>query len=367
MTIGRSLDCDIVLDESGVSRMHARVRFAADGASLDDLGSTHGLVVNGTRSPSVLLAQGERVRIGDAAVALVAMDDLDQTIRSNLLEKEESAELELLETGKDLVLLVTRSAAQLDGTAELLRERGTTWLLHNVGLLPTSRLAPQELLAELIDVAERLPNFLYVRTLMRAEQEESLEHLQSVKTDPSALAWHQWAEITEAPSIPVPAPGVQLRAFQPTDAQWFDSVVHASFAPCEIDALRLTAKHLAAQAPGQSIMRTRLVSVALERGTAMAAAICDLALPGQELAAPDWLVRVMVSADGMSRPQAAAVLVAGLLNSAELKAAGVRVLVPQQLTPALAELVFMRGAIWVEAVAHRDFAPQITNVYACLA
>ncbi len=46
-TIGRSRDCDIVLDDVGVSRRHAEVRPAADGWTIEDLGSTNGVLVNG--------------------------------------------------------------------------------------------------------------------------------------------------------------------------------------------------------------------------------------------------------------------------------------------------------------------------------
>ena len=46
-TIGRSRDCDIVLDDVGVSRRHAEVRPTADGWTVEDLGSTNGVLVNG--------------------------------------------------------------------------------------------------------------------------------------------------------------------------------------------------------------------------------------------------------------------------------------------------------------------------------
>ena len=48
-TIGRSLESDLVLNHSSVSRRHARV-FLEDGAFyVDDLGSTHGTMIAGQR------------------------------------------------------------------------------------------------------------------------------------------------------------------------------------------------------------------------------------------------------------------------------------------------------------------------------
>jgi hypothetical protein len=46
-TIGRSRECDIVLNDSNVSRRHAELRPLGDGWSVTDLGSTNGVRVNG--------------------------------------------------------------------------------------------------------------------------------------------------------------------------------------------------------------------------------------------------------------------------------------------------------------------------------
>jgi FHA domain-containing protein len=64
-TIGRSRDCDIVLDDVGVSRRHAEVRPTADGWTVEDLSSTNGVLVNGrsTRGAHVL-APGDHVVLG---------------------------------------------------------------------------------------------------------------------------------------------------------------------------------------------------------------------------------------------------------------------------------------------------------------
>jgi len=67
--IGRSRDCDIVLDDTGVSRRHAEIRPGPDGWTVADLGSTNGLRVNGqdVRGAQPLRA-GDRVELGSTEI-----------------------------------------------------------------------------------------------------------------------------------------------------------------------------------------------------------------------------------------------------------------------------------------------------------
>jgi hypothetical protein len=46
-TVGRSRDCDVVLDDTGISRRHAQIRPGGTGWEIEDLGSTNGVLVNG--------------------------------------------------------------------------------------------------------------------------------------------------------------------------------------------------------------------------------------------------------------------------------------------------------------------------------
>lgn len=64
-TIGRSRDCDVVLDDANVSRRHAEVRPRGDGWIVADLGSTNGVTVNGVRiEQAQVLRPGDRVEVG---------------------------------------------------------------------------------------------------------------------------------------------------------------------------------------------------------------------------------------------------------------------------------------------------------------
>jgi predicted component of type VI protein secretion system len=65
-TIGRSRDCDIVLDDAGVSRRHAELRPEASATwTIEDLGSTNGVRVNGaTVAGAHPLRTGDRIGMG---------------------------------------------------------------------------------------------------------------------------------------------------------------------------------------------------------------------------------------------------------------------------------------------------------------
>jgi hypothetical protein len=68
-TIGRSRDCDIVLDDSGASRRHAEISPRAEGWELRDLDSTNGVRVNGRAIDGLQpLRQGDHVEIGSTEI-----------------------------------------------------------------------------------------------------------------------------------------------------------------------------------------------------------------------------------------------------------------------------------------------------------
>jgi Protein of unknown function (DUF3662)/FHA domain len=64
-TVGRSHDCEIVIEDTGVSRRHAELRPGPHGWEILDLGSTNGVLVNGapveSRHP---LQAGDRIELG---------------------------------------------------------------------------------------------------------------------------------------------------------------------------------------------------------------------------------------------------------------------------------------------------------------
>ena len=65
VTIGRLPECDVVVDDAGVSRQHARIRRTESGFVLTDLGSTNGTMVNGDPIQEHVLEHGDRITIGE--------------------------------------------------------------------------------------------------------------------------------------------------------------------------------------------------------------------------------------------------------------------------------------------------------------
>ena len=64
VTVGRSDDADVVLDDVTVSRRHAQFVRDAQGWTLRDVGSLNGTYVNRERIDSTRLAGGDEVQIG---------------------------------------------------------------------------------------------------------------------------------------------------------------------------------------------------------------------------------------------------------------------------------------------------------------
>ncbi len=67
--IGRSRDCDVVLDDAGISRRHACIRPATHGWTIEDLRSTNGVLLNGERlHGSRPLQIGDRIELGTTEI-----------------------------------------------------------------------------------------------------------------------------------------------------------------------------------------------------------------------------------------------------------------------------------------------------------
>ncbi len=67
--IGRSRDCEVVLEDAGISRRHAEIRPGPQGWTIEDLGSTNGVLVNSHAiSGAQPLAPGDRVELGSTEI-----------------------------------------------------------------------------------------------------------------------------------------------------------------------------------------------------------------------------------------------------------------------------------------------------------
>jgi len=71
LLVGRLPECDVMIDDGLVSRMHARISVRDDSVVVEDLHSTNGVYVNGARiTHSALLREGDRLLIGTTEISL---------------------------------------------------------------------------------------------------------------------------------------------------------------------------------------------------------------------------------------------------------------------------------------------------------
>ena len=64
MKVGRAMDCDIVVDNLGVSRHHCTILKEGEGWAVLDGGSNNGTYVGGTKIQKHTLKQGDRIVLG---------------------------------------------------------------------------------------------------------------------------------------------------------------------------------------------------------------------------------------------------------------------------------------------------------------
>jgi pSer/pThr/pTyr-binding forkhead associated (FHA) protein len=70
--LGRGSECDLRIDDAGVSRRHLEIRVYQQGPQSQlvavDLGSTNGTVVDGARVGQAPLTDGSRIVIGSTVI-----------------------------------------------------------------------------------------------------------------------------------------------------------------------------------------------------------------------------------------------------------------------------------------------------------
>lgn len=66
--VGRASDCDLRIEDTGVSRHHAEIRHSDGRVGVVDLGSTNGIAVNGNPVERVELKDGDRIDIGHSTL-----------------------------------------------------------------------------------------------------------------------------------------------------------------------------------------------------------------------------------------------------------------------------------------------------------
>ncbi|WKX71467.1 FhaA domain-containing protein [Streptomyces sp. XD-27] len=67
LVLGRSTDADVRIDDPGVSRRHCEIRVGSP-STIQDLGSTNGIVVDGQHTTRATLRDGSRVVVGSTTI-----------------------------------------------------------------------------------------------------------------------------------------------------------------------------------------------------------------------------------------------------------------------------------------------------------
>lgn len=80
-TLGRSPDCDLVIDEGTVSKHHARIEWHENHAILVDLGSSNGTWVNGSKlEGSTMLKDNDAIDFGGVQVCFLVVATLREKL-----------------------------------------------------------------------------------------------------------------------------------------------------------------------------------------------------------------------------------------------------------------------------------------------
>jgi diguanylate cyclase (GGDEF)-like protein len=88
IVLGRAPDLAVVIEDDGVSRRHARITAAGGTHLIEDLHSTNGTLVNGTKVVApIALHDGDRIRIGPHAILKFGyQDELEEQMQAKLYD-----------------------------------------------------------------------------------------------------------------------------------------------------------------------------------------------------------------------------------------------------------------------------------------
>jgi len=85
--IGRGVEADVRLIEDKMSRRHCRIRVHDDGTYIEDLGSTNGTFVNGTRVARQKLIDGDKIQVGETTILKFTYNDtLEESFQKQMYD-----------------------------------------------------------------------------------------------------------------------------------------------------------------------------------------------------------------------------------------------------------------------------------------
>ncbi len=130
MIIGRSPECDLVLEPKSVSRRHAALVYRSGEYVLKDIGSTRGTYVNGLRvTQPVVLKNGSVVQVGEVQLTFKA-----QPVQIEDGEQDQSTVFASIDmtTPSDRFLPVVKPEVKLRAMNRISQAFGSTLVLHEI-------------------------------------------------------------------------------------------------------------------------------------------------------------------------------------------------------------------------------------------
>ncbi len=135
-TIGRQADRNLVLANAQISRQHAIIHHDDEGYFIQDLGSRHGIVVNGIHRETARLQAGDRIQLGASGITLVFLLPQDHSSTRALLSRISSTPSGGTELEKLSLFL---QAAQSFNSTRVLTDVLTTMLEYTLRLTGAER------------------------------------------------------------------------------------------------------------------------------------------------------------------------------------------------------------------------------------
>src|SRR5215813_11395566 len=118
VVLGRAVEADIRLNDSKVSRLHARIQAEVDKESghttfrIKDLGSTNGTMLNGQVISEAVLTNGDKIVVGDQLIRFKMLDEIDREFQQQIQRLLVHDELTGLLTSKSFFSELRREAGR---------------------------------------------------------------------------------------------------------------------------------------------------------------------------------------------------------------------------------------------------------------